>query len=818
MLKHFLAIGFRNLGKNKILAGINLVGLILGFTVCILIGRYVVYERSYDQFYEDVDNIYRVTLKMYNKGEVSNHTAENYRLTGPTLLEQFPEVVSYARLSALHGTSLVRFEDAIFTEEENIYFADSSLFQLFSVPALHGNVVSTLNDPYKVAISEKKAKAYFGEENPIGNRLFFNLPGFGEIDFIVGAVFEDLPDNSHLKFDILLPIMGFLKQDNFRSGWSWWIFYTYIKVKPGTDIKALEAKLPEFAERNALATIQKEEGEEMTISFHLQQVKDIHLHSSLQYEYVHHDGGNARTLNILLILGIQVLLIALFNFINYSITTALGRSKEVGVKKAMGASIGNLRVEFLIESLIPFGFALIFSLACYFLLFSTFSEITGKSLDLSANANAIYWAAVLILFLVCAMFSGFYSSSIFSLFKPEEVLRGKMNKNSQGNRLKKVLLIVQFAFSIGLTLWTLAIIKQVNFMLEKDLGIELEDVVVVRGPINRMNWQSVQAKSMNFINELKEEPGILNVTYGGNIPGQDRAGFTDENCVVEMENGEKKSFNNLYFASEVGLDYFSLLGAEIIAGRNFSKDYADDRMQRSAIINESTAKSFGFVKPEDALNKKVSLGYWNARIIGVIKDYNLQSLKKEIANFIGISSVNPNYFLIKTKAGNAQSVAQIEKTWKQIFPAEPIDYYFLSDFFDGQYDNEKKFGSTFILASILAIIIASTGLFSFAAYSMIQRTKEIGIRKVVGASLTDISILFFKDFLKLLGIACIISLPIMYFLVDQWLGNFAYRISIGWQILLIPCLGVSLIALLTVGFHIVRAAMLNNPVVSLRSE
>lgn len=820
MFRNYLKIVIRNFKSRKLYALINILGLVFGLTACMFIWRYVVFELSYDRFHSKADDIYRVTLAMYDNNALVTHTAENYLHTGPELKETYPEIMDYTRLSSMRGLSTARYGDDIYAEEENIYYTENSLFRVFDIKFLQGDPNTALTKPRTAVISESAAKKYFKNEDPMGKSLFLTTPAFPESDFMIVGVCKDMPKNSHLQFDILMSNYNFIRQERFQQGWDWWIFYTYIVLKPGSDAKALEAKLPQFINANVLESYKRNEGTNSSLKFTLQPLTSIHMYSDLKYELFKHDGGNGRYVWILLVLSVFVIVIAWVNFINLSTARAIDRAKEVGVRKVLGASRLQLIKQFLMEAGIINLVAAIISIGLFYLFLSRFGDFTSRSLfNVGRDFELLFWVALLIALIIGAILSGIYPALVLSSFKPDLVMKGKAKSSGSANLLRKGLVVFQFTISIILLIWTFATFKQVEYMQQRDLGMDIEQTLVVRGPVDYRG--NIGERVRSFKTDMKKQAAVFDISHVSNIPGADRIGATHNGCNFQSEDGTPVVLNDLFYTSLVDYNFLGMMGTKMVAGRNFSEGRGEDRDSSTVcIINETMAKKMGFSSPEKALNKIITVGWWeNIKVVGVVKDFNLQALKYTVGNYVFIPSQQDySYFVMKIRTDNMQSaVASVKNTWHSIFKNDPFLYFFLDEYFNQQYQSDVQFGRAFGLAAFLAIIVACMGLFGFSSYLIIQRTKEISIRKVLGASLTSIQYMLMNYFAKLVLLAIIISMPVMYFIIDKWLQNYPFRIQTYWWLFVIPCVAVLLVSLVVISYQTLKAS-LTPPATALRQE
>lgn len=810
MFKNYFKVAVRHLLKNKIYAVINIAGLALGIAACLLLVQYVSFESSYDRFHQNKDRIYRASMFKYEKGEPEQTFAFTYPAVAPNLKKDFPEVEEAVRMRRTRF--VVNYEDKV--HSELVYFVDEPFLDMFSFSFLKGDPATALEGAYSIVISEDMAQKYFGADDPMGKTLQFDA-GQTQIPFTVSGLMKNVPENSHMDFDFLLPYQTYSDYvgqfgADAENSWRWSDFYTYIMLKPGTDVADLQAKLPAFASNYMQETFDRFGYE---IAFKLQPLNDIHLYSDLSYEL--RVNGNIKYVYALGFIALFILLIAWINYINLSTARSMDRAREVGVRKVSGATRRQLISQFLIETVLINALALGGGILLFNLSLPYFQDILGKEITPSILHLPAFWLAALLVFGLGTLLSGLYPSFILSAFRPVFALKntwqiGRLSTGSAG--LRRGLVVFQFVASVGLIAGTLALYRQIQFMQKQDLGINIDQTLVVRD--NQRHDSTFVERVKTFRQTLLSHPDIVNFTASGDIPGKE-VGNSWNLRRVKDENESLKRCRT--FA--IDADFIPNYELEIIAGRNFSEDYGMD--ENLAILNETAVKVLGFTNPEAALNEEITStdGEVRMRVIGVIKDYHQESLKYNFKPIVyRYAQVGWNYYSLQVQTNNPQEVLyHVEKSWKTHFADAPIQHFFLDDFFNRQYQADMRFGWIVGLFSVLAIIVACLGLFGLASFSISRRTKEIGVRKILGAQVGQILLLLFREFFRLILIASLVALPIAFWLISRWLGNYAYAISLSWWFFVLPVLAVVLIAALTVGFHSVRAATAN-PVNSLRYE
>ncbi|OEK05875.1 ABC transporter permease [Roseivirga misakiensis] len=802
MFKNNLKVAFRSLLKNRVFSLINVTGLALGIAASLLILQYVNYELSYEDFNEKADQIYRLKTNRYNQGQLSTEWASGVVSIGHILNEAFPEVERFARLTRTGG---VLSQGDVEFKEERIYFANQDVFQIFGKEILHGNPETALTELNTIAISASTAKRYFGRTDVVGQSLMFNR----EQSVNIAAVFADAPDNTHFKFDILVSWANQEANDedgNLNTVWYWDGYFNYIELTEGTDPEEFTAKIDKF--------IDERWGEEMRnadtwMDFELQPMRDIHLYSNFIGEAeVNGDGDSVYAL-----LGISffIILIAWVNYVNLATAKSMERAREVGLRKVLGSQKGQLIRQFLTESLLINLFAVALAFGIVVLVIPSFSRLADQPMTLALFTQQGFWIGLATLFLVGTFLSGMYPAFVLSSYKPIDTLKGGSMSNSGGAWLRKGLVVFQFMASIGLIIGTYTVYEQISYMRNQDLGVDINQTLVINGPLVLDSTYSEKLTAFNDV--LEANANIENVVVSTVVPGRE-VGW---NAGGIRREGAPDSEGKQYRVLGFGYEYVETFDLKIIAGRTFSEEFGDE--ESKILFSRSAVKDFGFESPEDALNQRIF--FWGNiyTVIGVLEDYHHNSLKEDYDKLIFrlIPNAN-NYYSIKYNAANTQQVIQLaEEKWLEFFPGNPFEYFFLDDSFEEQYAADRQFGSVFTIFSGLAILVACLGLFGLAAFMTSKRIKEIGVRKVLGASVPSILKLLSVDFLKLILVAVLLAIPLSYYGMNQWLSGFAFRIDLYWYIFAVPSALVMLIALATVSFQTARAARAN-PVDSLRYE
>lgn len=806
MLKNYLLIALRNIRRHIGYSLINILGLAIGMAACVLIWQHVTYEWSYDRFHNNIDNIYRLKRVLWTSEGQKIESAFTVNGLGPLLKREFPEVEDFARC-ATRPTTMVFYKDARFFERR-LFYADPSFLKVFSFLLVKGDRETALSTPNAVLLSEKAAKKYYGSEDPLDKAIMVadNYSPFR----IVKGVFKNIPENSHMKFDIVASMMHVTNNPYFKSGWKRNLFYNYILLKPGADPGALEAKLPAIIEQHMGETLRKN-NQKMEIV--LQPLKDIHLYSHILDEL--EINGDVRSVYFLLVIGFFILVVAWINYINFATVQALGRAREVGLRKIVGATRKQLGGQFFSESLVINLLGAALSLIIVFLVLPYYNQLTGHSFSNAMFAKLGFWLFFFLIFVLGAIFSSFYPAVILSSFRPSNVLRETFIRFNRGTFMRRLLVVLQITISVGLIASTLTIYRQLQFIRGYDLGFDKEQALVLKSPRISTFGGNILKNLKTFKEEILQYPEIINVAQCFHVPGEQDV-KADDTVWRAVDGPERTIYTQVTW---VNYDFVDTFKIKLLAGRDFSRQIEADK--KSAIINETLMKMLWYRTPDEAINTYIMkkgnrLRY---KIIGVMKNYNHQSLKKEIEpRALLFTPKYLSYIVIRLNTENLDKAMEfIKEKWKKHLYVNPFDYFFVDEFFDRQYKSEKQFGSIFRFFTLLAIFIACSGLLALSSYVVLQRTKEVGIRKVLGATTHGLLLLLSQDFLKLTLIAVFIALPLTFWGFNTWLENFAYRIGIGWWFWVIPILIITPIVLITLSFNVIKVAS-TNPADSLRYE
>lgn len=793
MINNHLKIAFRSLWKHKIFSLINVLGLTVGMTACFLIALYVRFELSYDHFHTKADRIYRLVTDIQTPSETLEVDVSTWS-TAPKLKMDFPEVEAFTRINRANfkfRKGNVHFKD------EKAFFADSSLFSVFDFKLIQGNPTTVLKEQLSIVLTEKTAKKYFGNVDPIGQILV--LSG-SDMAATVTGVMEDIPANSHIKADLFISMATFTQKLNKDLDENWGDFgaVTYLMLKPGSVAQTLQKKFPAFLENHA-GKLFKESNVLYTLS--LEPLSQIYLHSPRG----DNEKGSAKNVYIFSAIALFILLIACINFINLSTARSAERAKEVGIRKSFGAGKMLLARQFLIESVLVSFLAFIFALFLSAALMPWFNNLSGKIISKGLLENPSFLAAMFIASVLIGLLAGIYPAWVLSSFEPVKVLKGRFTTSIHGILLRKGLVTFQFSISIMLIIATLVVYSQMTFMRSRDLGFNKEQMLV----INTEGDSNQRA----FMQSLRGLSGIQSITSSSSMPG---GGFDGAYSEIENKRGDfQVAHLGLYM---VDFDYIPVYKLKMVAGRHFSNEFSTDTAQ-AMIINEAATKLLGYSTPQQAVGRKFKQWGREGKIIGVMKDFHFISLHEKIKPLtMRIDPVEARLVSIKINGENIKTtLAAIESRWKSFMPDRPFNYYFLDEFFDRQYRSEARFEKLFFNFSMLAIFISCLGLLGLASYSTIQRTREIGVRKVLGASTANIVSLLSKDFLKLVLLAFVLASPLAWYGMHQWLQNFAYQTDIKWWIFPVTAALAICVAFATIGFQSIRAALMN-PVESLKVE
>ncbi len=808
MFRNYLLIALRNIRHNKLFSFINISGLSIGLACCFIILLYVRDEFSYDRFHRDADKKYRIALnRIYPDTEVKYAVIPHS--VGPTMLEEFPEVTACTRLFAGQNEIPFTYGDKTFIEK-NWMLADSNFFEMFSIELLEGDPGNVLTTPNEMIITESTARKYFGDSAAVGKAL---TTLFGEV--LISGVCADVPDNSHMTFDLLgsLRMLGFLNQPDFVS----FSCYTYIKLQEASQTQAVRERIPELIRKHAAGQIQARMGVSYDdyiaagngYDYYLQGLRDIHLHSDIEQDLK--PNGNYSYVIISISIAIFLLIIASINFMNLTTARSVDRAREVGIRKVVGSEKAQLIRQFLIESIIITLISLLLAIFLVELILPQFNRLIMK--NLSVNYLDAFTLPVLLLFaLIIGILSGSYPAFVLSSYKPTSIIKGKFSTGKTGTITRNVLVVFQFSISIFLISFTLLVFRQLGFLLNKDMGFDKEKMLIIEGNVPSENYES-------FKQELMRMPDVSNVSYAStHITGGYYPGF-----MVQIEEYGSDVITTRFMV--VDEDFVETLGLQIIEGRNFFGKFNDSLnviLNQTAIAEyQLTGNAIGatLIEPVDTGGGTALREF---KVIGIVNDFHYNSFHDKLNSFVFQSLTGPNGFAamvyVRINSGNySETVVGMEEKWNSFFPDQPFSYFFLDDRISSLYTTDQTSGRIFSVFTILAIFIACVGLFGLAAFTAEQRTREIGIRKVQGASVGTIVWQLSTGFTRLILISFIVSILPSIWAMDRWLGNFEFHTGISPVIFVYSGALAIVIAFITISYHAIRSAN-TNPADILRYE
>jgi putative ABC transport system permease protein len=808
MIKNYFKTAFRNLLRYKGFAMINIASLTIGIVGCMVIGLFVWDEWQFDKKIKEGENIYR----LYDQRK--NNTNTSYGAPVPpaytTFLQQhYPEVEATTRI-LMSGDKFLMEAGEKRNYEEKGWFVDSTFLQFFSLKLSKGDLNTALSTRRSVVISEDLARRYFGNEDPIDKTIRIDKDTFA-----VKAVFAGLPSHFHLDFHYLMPLSATGISSQRMERWTWHQFFSYVKLKPGTNVQQLQDKFQAYMKKE-IFPMMTQAGTTFLAFF--QPLKDIHLKSA-DFVYDNAIRGNGTYVKALTIIAIFVLLIACFNFINLATARSFRRAKEIGVRKVVGAERKQLIFQFIGETILLSILAVFLATVATIFIIPVLNQFTGKSIEFNPVSNPALGGLLMIAGIVVGIFAGIYPALVLSGFQPIKVLKNMKLTGSGTPWLRQALVVIQFSLSALLIVSAIIVYRQTVYLSNKDLGFNKEQILFFQ---LRDSLGSNQKTLETFKTELKRSPNIVSVTSGYGLPGDQYAG---DGITIPTKDGEKEYSANVFVGD---YDYVKTLGLRIIAGRDFSRDMSTDERE-AFIINETAVKELGYGTPEKAIGQPMSWNEWvpadtlnpvkKGKVIGVVRDYHYKSLHEKLA--ASVIQLYPQVAVkvaVKLKTADVKNtIAYINNVWNQFVPAYPLEYKFMDESYGAMYKNEEKLASLLWIFTLMAIFVGCMGLFGLAAFSAEQRTKEIGIRKVLGANVFNIMGLLSKRFVILVLVASLIAFPVAWWAMNKWLQDFPYRIAISWWMFAIAAVAALVIALITVSFQSIKAAIAN-PVKSLRTE
>jgi len=810
MIKNYFKIAWRNLMKYKFISFINLFGLAVGLTCCLLISTYVLNELSYDRYNKNAENIYRVTRTFKNAaGVVSLKLSAVAPPFGYYFPTEFPEIKQMTRLLNT-GTVPFKYGDKIIAEP-NVYFADQNLFNVFTLKVLKGNPQTALKEPFSVMLTENIAKKYFGNEDPMNKVIRAN----NQFDLKVTGIFKGFPENSFMHPEVLVSFntlkdSAVYGEKNLETNWGNNAFFTFIVLPDYYNPKNLTTRFPAFLDKHMVAQYAPNQPSKMT-ELGLQKLTDIHLYSHTDYEA--EPNGDIYKVYIFSAIALFILLIACINYMNLSTARSSLRAKEIGIRKVIGARKKELIYQFLSESVLIAWSAILIAFVLLYYTLPWLNEVSGQELSVG---TLMKWQVLLPLFFtpfIIGIISGLYPALYMSSFQPVKTLKGLFKAGGPNISFRKILVIAQFTISIVLIITTIIVFQQLHYMQDTSLGYDKEHIIVLP------YYNTVNPQYESFRNDLLQTRGITDIGRSSRIP---TGRLLDDNGASTMVSDSMQPIITDIKYVDADYDFIPTYGIHLVAGRNFSRSYSMDTS--NFILNESAIKAIGWKSPQDAIGKDFKYGNTKGKVVGVMADFHFESLQHAIIPLVLLNPATTpanssfNNLSIKLSGNNISgTLSSVEKIWKRYMPDLPFQYTFLDENFNKLYQSEQRQETIFTVFSCIAIFIACLGLFGLSAFEITQRVKEIGVRKVLGANVGSIVTLLTKDFLKLVLIATVIAFPIAWYAMSQWLHGFAYRINIHWWVFLLSAILALAIALITVSFQAIKAAVAN-PVESLRSE
>lgn len=799
MFRSFLIISIRNLKRQKGFSIINLAGLTLGLTVGFIILLYVFSETSYDQFHVNSERIYRIAIKG-NLGDMPLNVAVSPGALGPSLKKEMPEIEDYTLFEHISGDQLFSFGEKKFYENHLVY-ADSYFADIFAIKYIYGNKKTSLAAPYSMVLTQSASEKFFGSENPVGKQIKLN----NAENFTITGVIEDLPNETHLPVKVLVSFETRIRENGqgILEDWGSMMYYTYIRLYQGVNTGAFQGKLSEYINEKVKEDF---EGTNIKLSPYLQPVEDIHLRSNLLGELK--PNSDISYIYILTAIAIGILVIAGINFMNLSTARSANRAREVSIRKISGSSRRTLIIQFLGESVFLSVLAFVFSIAIIELVLPVFNQLTNQNIQFNYRNNAGILLFFFLITIIFGIFSGSYPAFFLSSFKPVRVLQSNLRSGSSNKSLRNVLVFLQFAISSGLIISTTIIYLQLNYIEKKELGFEDENLISIS-----LRNQEVKEKADYLKSSVLKIPGVEAASLSNSIPGRSLSG---SGYFPEGLDSDPWLVYNFHVDNDFIENTFRM---KIIEGRNFSRNFMTDTS--AILINETLQKTLDWKNPigkklytSDSQEDSLSL-----HVIGVVKDFHFRSLHEKIEpTIIHFSTSLPDYLIVRIQSGSFKySINNLQKFWKEHNPELPFDYQLVDESFSSLYSSEKKLSLLFTYLTIFAMFIASLGLLGLISYTAEQRTKEIGIRKVMGASIFKISSMLSWEYVKLILFSNLLAIPVSYKLMNMWLQNFSYKTNMPWWIFIGACILSLLIALLIINIQTIKISS-DNPVNSLRYE
>jgi len=802
-LNNYFKTAIRVMKKNASLTLLNVFGLAIGIAAFLLINTFVIHQLNFDQFHDKKDRLFRVTHQFYKEGQLDYHGASTFPRVGPAMKDEFPEVLNQCRLFKKYRPGTVRFEDQMF-REENLFYADSTFFKVFSYPLISGNPNSILTEPNTAVVDEATAQKYFGEEDPLGKKIWVGSMD-GEEEFEIVGVFKSVK-NSHLQFTFIFSYSSLvhLFGATANTSWSWYDFYTYILLNDNADVVDFESKLKPFIDKHGGERLGSKQ-----VGFELQPIDEIYLHSDLVYEPG--KNGDFGLIQLLIAISFFILIIAWVNYINLYTAKAIQRAKEVGIRKVLGSSRSQLIWQFLIEAFTVNGISMFIGLILFIICIPWFNEFTYLQVDAQVLTEIRFILILIGLWLAGSFLSGLYPAFVLASIKPIPAIKGLIKNSGSGAWLRKSFIVIQFVISSALISATLIIQEQIDYIQHQGLKIETDNLLVIRAPDAIIDANAHAAGLRNFRDKLLNHHQITNASVASEIPGK---GINWWGGVRKI--GAPSDQRTTIYRMGIDQNYLSLYGDIFIAGRNFIRDYD----QNSVILNESAIRKLGFESSEKALNEFIITGRDTLSVLGVVKDYHQEILKVAYKPTLFLYEVPAEMKFVTIQLDDpidGELLGFIESVFQSIFPNAPFDHFFVSEYLQDQYESEKAFFKSFSIFAGMAIIIALLGLVGLTSFFALQKTKEVCIRKIHGSTILDTYIRLSSELLKYIMISNLIAIPLIIIFSDYWLSQFAFNIEFNWLNLVIT-FGITLmLAILTISKSILQVS-LANPLDKLRYE
>lgn len=803
MINKYFTLAIRNVNKKKLYSFINVFGLAIGVAICLMISAYVDFELSYDRHHTNGSNIYRTILTRYQNGEFRDAIPFTGYGTGPALLADIPEIKQVARMHPFFGGAILNSADnknPVQFREEGAYFVDPSFLEMFTFKVLAGDLKTALNEPNNIVITTSLAKKYFSNEHVVGKTLKLTGAWYNQ-DFTISAVVDDQPENSSIAFDFLLPIRDLLKQQQYLEddGWGWKNFMTYIEVQPNADIKALTSKMPGFISKYVIG--------KQDVTF--QSLYDVHTQTGLTFDSK--DRISRGKIYFFILISVFILCIAWVNYINLTTARSIERAREVGIKKVVGAHKIQLVMQFLLESAIINIFAVVLALLMAIALLPYFEQIVDKHFGVNFY-DVRLWLFLGGLAIFGSLVSGIYPALILSSFKITTVLKGGAEKITNTFSLRKALVVFQFACSLTLICIAFVVHRQIGFMEKLVSRLNMDQILIVKAPYI-IEQESAEQRLLTFKQQIQNLSSVKSACSSGGIPG---GGYSFSTTM--RKRGDALENQKGAHVINVDPDFIETYNIQIVAGKRWDPN-AYSSEDKSLIINETALSTFGIKNADEALNNHIIFENDTFSIAGVMKDFHWNSLKSASVPIVFRSvKILQHTFSIRLNTNDYKaSISQIRSLFREAFPGNPLEYYFLDDFFNQQYKDDQSFGKVFGSFAIFAVLISCLGLLGLTAFTTDKKQKEISIRKVLGATNGKIISMLSKDFLRLVLLASLFSIPIMWFLTERWLNTFAFRMTLSWDVFVVPIAILTFVCMITIVANIWRGANVN-PARVLKSE